>query len=91
MKKLERKLKVFANRRRLAIIKLLLRNKEMIVSDIAIAIKLSFKATSKHLNILANADVLDKEQRNLEMYYRINKNNDSVICSLCSLISNSRE
>lgn len=91
MKALERTLKAFANRRRLAIIKLLIRNKEMTVTDIASTIKLSLTATSKHLNLLANADVLDKRQHHLEMHYRIDASANQTARKLISLLSNSRE
>ena len=91
MKELERTYKAFANRRRLAILKLLCRRRECTVSDVAHAIKLSFKATSKHLNILANAEILDREQRSLEMYYRLNSDTNDTVRQLLRPISNSRE
>lgn len=71
MKNLERLLKAFANRRRLAIIKYLKKEGEANVGDIAEHIKLSYKATSKHLGVLASADIVEKEQRSLEMWYRL--------------------
>lgn len=58
---LERILKALANKRRLAIIQYLGQEKEATVGDIAEHIKLSFKATSKHLGILANVDIVEKE------------------------------
>ena len=74
MKDLEKILKAFANRRRLAIVKYLKKNGEAPVGKIAGEIKLSFKATSKHLGILTAADILEREQRNLYMYYKISSN-----------------
>lgn len=71
MKEIEKSLKAMANRRRLAILKYLKHNREASVGEIAGAIKLSFRATSKHLGILAAADILDKEQRSLAVYYRL--------------------
>jgi len=71
MKELERLLKAFANRRRLAIIKYLKSRQEASVGDIAAAIKLSFRATSKHLNLLATADIVEREQRSLQIFYRL--------------------
>ena len=71
MKELERPLKALANRRRLAILKYLKREKEASVTDIAEAIRLSFKATSKHLGVLAGADIVEREQRSLRMFYRL--------------------
>lgn len=71
LKELERIIKAFANRRRLAIVCYLIRTKEATVGDIAREIKLSFKATSKHLGILLAVDIVEKEQRSLEMWYRL--------------------
>ncbi len=41
------------------------------VSDIADALRLSIKATSKHLGILAAADILEREQESLSVYYSL--------------------
>lgn len=71
MRQLERTLKALANKRRLAILKYLKKNKEASVTEIAGAIKLSFKSTSRHLSILTAADILDKDQRSLQVFYRI--------------------
>lgn len=91
MKELERIYKAFANRRRLAILKLLSQRRELTVGTIAKAIKLSFKATSKHLNILASADILEKEQRSLDVYYSLNPAASETIKTILKPISNSRE
>ena len=71
MKALERVLKALANRRRLAIVGYLKKAKEATVGDVAGEIKLSFKATSKHLGVLAAADIVEKEQRGLQMWYKL--------------------
>jgi len=71
MKDYERMLKAMANRRRLAILRYLGREKEARVGTIAGVIKLSFKATSRHLQQLSAADIVEREQRGLEMWYRI--------------------
>lgn len=68
---LERLLKVLANRRRLSILNTLRKRKESSVSDIAESIRLSFTSTSKHLTMLARAGFLEKEQRSLNVYYRL--------------------
>ena len=70
-KELERLFKAFANRRRIAIVRFLKRTKEASVGDIASHIKLSFNATSKHLGVLSAANIVDREQRSLQMIYRI--------------------
>lgn len=70
-KDLERILKALANRRRLGILRILKRDREAAVGDIAAQIRLSFRSTSKHLGVLAAADILEKDQRSVQMFYRI--------------------
>ncbi len=86
MKVIEKNLKAVANRRRLAIIKYLKENSEATVSDIADAIRLSLKATSKHLGILFAADIVDKDQRGLQMYYRLNKITNAMLRAVIFLL-----
>ena len=84
-RELERELKALANKRRLAIIKFLKQNKEATVGDIAEAIKLSFKSTSKHLTVLKAVDIVEYEQRGLSYYYKLTAslpNASRVILSL---------
>lgn len=71
MKEYEKTLKALANRRRLQIIKYLKDKKQATVTVIAEHIKLSFKSTSKHLAVLFNAEIVDKEQKSLSMFYSI--------------------
>jgi DNA-binding transcriptional ArsR family regulator len=70
-RELEKVLKAFANKRRIAIISILKNQKEASVSDIAEKIKLSFKSTSKHLGILSSIDIVEKEQRSSQVFYKI--------------------
>ena len=86
MKELEKTLKALANGRRLAILKFLKNTKEATVGEIAENINLSFKATSRHLNVLANADILEKEQRSLQMFYRLPKKPLPVIRAFLSFL-----
>jgi len=67
----EKILKALANRRRLEIIKYIKEKKEVNVGDIAEHIKLSFKSTSRHLAILSGADLLEKEQKGLTVFYSL--------------------
>ena len=71
MRKLEKILKALANRRRLAILKYFKENKEAPVAEIAGEINLSFKATSKHLGVLSAVDIIEREQRSSQMFYRL--------------------
>ena len=85
-KELERSLKALANKRRLAIIRFIKKEKEVSVGDTADEIKLSFNATSKHLGILASANILEKEQRGLQMFYRISDDLPEVVRRVISLL-----
>ncbi len=67
----EKILKALANGRRLEIIKYIKGKKKANVGDIASHIKLSFKSTSRHLSILLGADMLEKEQKNVLVFYSI--------------------
>ncbi len=72
-KTLERYFKALANRRRLMILRTLKAMKRGAVGEIAAAIGLSFKATSKHLGILYSVGFLEKEQESLTVYYALAK------------------
>lgn len=71
MWEMERVLKALANRRRLAIAQLLKRHHELSVGEIAEKIRLSIKSTSRHLRVLAAADLVEKDQRGLQVFYRL--------------------
>jgi len=86
-KQFEKVLKALANGRRLAIVKYLNNKKEAMVGDIAEKIKLSFTATSKHLGVLFSADIVEREQRSLQMWYRLSRDLNHV----AKYISNSIE
>lgn len=68
---LEKIFKALANRRRLAIIAYLEKISEANVGHIAWEIKLSVRATSRHLVILERAGLLQKQQRGKEVFYKI--------------------
>ncbi len=72
MKQLQRVFRVLGNSRRLAIVHLLIDRRELSVGTVAGFLKLSITATSKHLNALAGADLLEKRQESTTVYYRIN-------------------
>lgn len=91
MKQLQRVFKVLANPRRLAMVQLLLTRKELSVGTLAGAMKLSITATSKHLALLANADVLDKRQESLMVYYRISDQPLPHIRSILDLLRRGAE
>jgi DNA-binding transcriptional ArsR family regulator len=85
-RELERILKALANKRRLGILKFIKKSKQASVGEIAGAIKLSFKATSKHLMILSNANILEKEQISLTMLYSLPGESHPLVSKLLSIL-----
>jgi len=69
MKELEKILRALANKRRLAIVHFLKKNKEATVTELAEAINLSFRSTSRHLAILFAVGVLERRQQSTEVFY----------------------
>ena len=84
MKVLEKILKSVANKRRLEILKLLKHNKELSVGEIAEKINLSLKSTSRHLGVLFGADMIEKDQRSLQVFYRLAKIEKHFLKSILS-------
>jgi DNA-binding transcriptional ArsR family regulator len=91
IKYIEKVFKGLANRRRLAIIKLLIKERELPVAEISKQINLSFTSTSKHLGILRQLDIVDRRQESLTIYYRLADPLPYVIKQLVVTLSNSRE
>ncbi len=86
LKELEKVLKGLGNRRRLAIVQFLKRNKESSVGDIAEAIKLSYKSTSHHLRIMVAAGILTRDQRSAEASYSLAPSTDKVVHLVVGLL-----
>ncbi len=86
LRKLEKILKALANRRRLAILEHLKLNNDSSVGDIAQAINLSIKATSKHLNILLSLDILEKDQISAQIFYRLSSDQKLITKYLLSIL-----
>lgn len=86
LKVLEKILKALANKRRLKIVRFLKKNGEAPVWEIADAIRLSVKSTSRHLAVLFSSDLVDKEQRSLEVYYRCAPSFPAVIKGVISIL-----
>ena len=76
-KELERIYKGIANRRRIAIIRILKAGRAT-VSDIAAAIKLSHKSTSRHLQVLSAAGFVSSEQTGLFVYYSLDTQSERI-------------
>lgn len=64
--------RALANINRLKIIEMLSDGKRMSVSEISQALKISFKATSNHLAILKNLDVLEPQGVDGHVFYSLN-------------------
>jgi DNA-binding transcriptional ArsR family regulator len=85
-KETERILKAFANKRRITIVRFIRKSKEVSVGTVADEIKLSFRATSKHLATLSAADILEKEQRGVQIFYWISSDLPAVAQKILSLL-----
>ena len=83
---IEKNYKAFANRRRIAIVHFLYKNNRATVNTISDEIKLSFKSTSRHLQVLKSVGVLDSEQIGLEQYYYLVDRGNIFIKHLLNLI-----
>jgi DNA-binding transcriptional ArsR family regulator len=86
MKETEKQLKALANRRRLAIVKYLNKAPKASVGEIAKEIRLSFKATSKHLGILRTSDIVEYEQVNLQMLYSLSRPVSGILKSVLDVL-----
>lgn len=86
MIELERLLKSLANKRRLAIVKYLKSHKEATVGELAGAIKLSFRSTSKHLAVLSSSGVANKERRRLQVFYYLTPEPTRALRTIINLV-----
>lgn len=86
MRETEKILKALANRRRLIIIKYLSKVNKSSVGDIATEIHLSFKATSKHLAVLRSADIVEREQVSLQVYYYLERPISVLVKTILTLL-----
>jgi len=64
--------RTLANINRLKIIKMLAGGQKINVGDIAEDLKISFKATSNHLAMLKNLDVLEAQGADGHVFYSVN-------------------
>lgn len=82
----EKYYKALANRRRLAILQRLLKNESLTVGQLAETINLSLKATSKHMQTLRAAGMVESEQRGLEHYYFLSDRKNVFVRHLLSVL-----
>ncbi|MBI2623618.1 MAG: winged helix-turn-helix transcriptional regulator [Candidatus Liptonbacteria bacterium] len=83
---MEKSLKALANRRRLAILKYLKNTGESSVGDVAQEIHLSFKSTSRHLAVLHGRDIVEREQRSSQAFYRLAASHVPAVQRIISLL-----
>lgn len=86
IKDYEKIFKALANRRRLEIIKHMRQKKAVNVGGIANHIKLSFKSTSRHLAVLLAANILEKEQRSLTVFYSLASDQERLTKAIIKII-----
>ncbi|OGG60905.1 hypothetical protein A3C86_02795 [Candidatus Kaiserbacteria bacterium RIFCSPHIGHO2_02_FULL_49_16] len=77
--KTERVLRALGNRRRLAILQMLNQHDSLSVGSIAERLHLSFAATSRHLRVLAGADLIESEQQSTTVNYALSKQRPSIL------------
>ena len=86
MKELEKVLKALANERRLKILKILKKNSELSVGEVAEEIGLSFRSTSRHLNLLYRAGILEPVRKANLVEYQIAKPAPAVLFKIFPFI-----
>lgn len=69
----EKVYKALANRRRLVILLYLQKHGQASVTKLSEHLRISFRSTSKHLQILRQMDIVGSEQIRLEQYYSLIK------------------
>lgn len=84
--KAEKILKALANRRRLKILKYIKEGKKASVTELAGYLKISFKATSKHLAILKNNDLVESEQISASIFYSLSPSVPKIAEEMLSFV-----
>lgn len=86
MKKEIKILKALANSKRMEILNLLSKEKDLNVAEIAKEIKLHFKSTSKHLQKLAEAGLVIRTQNGFRAEYNLKEKIEQIIKGINKLI-----
>lgn len=86
LKCLNRELKSVADINRLGILKFLKKRKKASVGQVADSLKISFKATSKHLLFLVDQGIVKNEKDGPFVIYRLSENQSTLIRSVLDLI-----
>lgn len=80
MKLLSRQLRALANERRLKILVFLAKHRELTVGGVAELLKASFRSTSRHLQTLKSAGIIEDEQRSKYVYYHLRRDHAVYRC-----------
>jgi DNA-binding transcriptional ArsR family regulator len=83
---LEKIYKALGNRRRLDILRFLSQNEAATVFDIAEKIHLSFRSTSKHLQILKQVGFLENEQVRFAQHYHLAEDKSQILKQALALL-----
>lgn len=81
-RKLERRVKGFANHRRIEIIELLKRRSELSVADIAETLKINFKTASEHIRRLAQSGMVLKRNDGRMVRHKLTPRAEKVLTFL---------
>ena len=87
IREFEKACRLLSARKRLEILKLLLGGRSMSVGEIALAINLSFKSTSKHLLLLSQGDFLERQQDRYSGLYRLSSDLPEYLRTLIKLLA----
>lgn len=82
------KYKIFkglGNKRRLMIVEFILQKGETTLDILSQEINLSYRSTSKHLLLLENIGIIERENRGRNIYYSVRKDIRSVLKKLLLL------
>jgi DNA-binding transcriptional ArsR family regulator len=82
----EKILKALANRRRLKILKYLKGGKKASVTELSDHLKITLKATSKHLTVLKGVDLVESEQVSLAIFYCLSSSLPKIVADILSFI-----
>ena len=90
MKELEKTLKVFANKRRLEIVALLMEHRKLPLNDIRRALRLSYRSTSKHIRRMYECNIVEREFVHGEIHYFLNQGVSKQCKRILDLIEEER-
>jgi len=79
--------KALSNINRLKIIEMLLGGANLTVTEISYKLGISLKATSKHLIILQNLDLLESEGKTGRVFYKFSKSTPTDFRQIIKLIT----